>query len=184
MKEQNPWKKLKQKVVYENSWIKVENHDVLNPAGNPGIYGTVHFKNLAIGVIVLDEEENTFLVGQYRFPIESYSWEIPEGGGIIGIEPIDTAKRELLEETGLKANKWSELLRINTSNSVTDELGIIYLAEDLEQFEANPDEDEQLVIKRIPFNEAFKMVMNGEIMDSLSMTAILKLKILLDNKKA
>lgn len=180
MKEQNPWKKLKQEIVYENPWIKVENHDVLNPAGNPGVYGTVHFKNLAIGIITLDKEANTHLVGQYRFPLNKYSWEIPEGGGNLDISPLETAKRELLEETGLKANHWEELIRLNTSNSVTDELGIIYLAKDLEQFDAQPDEDEDLTIKKLPFEEAFQMVLSGEILDSLSVTAILRLKILLE----
>ncbi len=120
MKEENPWKKLKSNTVYENPWIRVDNHDVLNPAGNPGIYGTVHFKHLAIGVITLDKGKNTHLVGQYRFPLERYSWEIPEGGGKIDIDPLLTAQRELLEETGIKAKSWKELIRLNTSNSVTD----------------------------------------------------------------
>lgn len=180
MKDQSPWQKLKKETVYENPWIKVENHDVLNPAGNPGIYGTVHFKHLAIGIITLDENNYTHLVGQFRFPLDCYSWEIPEGGGKMDTSPLDTAKRELLEETGLKANHWEELIRLNTSNSVTDELGIIYLAKDLEQFDAQPDEDEELVIKKVPFEEAYQMVIKGEILDSLSVTAILRLKLFLE----
>lgn len=180
MKEENPWKKLKSNTVYENPWIRVDNHDVLNPAGNPGIYGTVHFKHLAIGVITLDKDKNTHLVGQYRFPLERYSWEIPEGGGKIEIDPLLTAQRELLEETGIKAKSWKELIRLNTSNSVTDELGIIFLAEDLEQFEPQPDEDEDLTIKKVPFKKAYEMVLNGEILDSLSLAAILRLKLYLE----
>lgn len=180
MKEENPWKKLKSNTVYENPWIRVDNHDVLNPAGNPGIYGTVHFKHLAIGVITLDKDKNTHLVGQYRFPLERYSWEIPEGGGKIEIDPLLTAQRELLEETGIKAKSWKELIRLNTSNSVTDELGIIFLAEDLEQFEPQPDEDEDLTIKKLPFEKAYEMVLNGEILDSLSLAAILRLKLYLE----
>ena len=180
MKEENPWKKLKSNTVYENPWIRVDNNDVLNPAGNPGIYGTVHFKHLAIGVITLDKDKNTHLVGQYRFPLERYSWEIPEGGGKIEIDPLLTAQRELLEETGIKAKSWKELIRLNTSNSVTDELGIIFLAEDLEQFEPQPDEDEDLTIKKVPFEKAYEMVLNGEILDSLSLAAILRLKLYLE----
>ena len=179
MKTQNPWKTIKQNTIYDNSWIQVQHHEVLNPSGKPGIYGTVHFKHLAIGIIPIDTDGYTYLVGQYRYPLKKYSWEIPEGGGDLKNNPILDAKRELKEETGLEAKKWTELLRINTSNSVTDELGIIYLAEDLELFQSSPDEDEDLVIKKIHFEEAFAMVMNGEILDSLSIAAILKVKVLL-----
>lgn len=176
----NPWKTKNTKEVYDNNWIKVEHHEVSNAAGKDGIYGTVHFKNLAIGVIPLDEQKNTWLVGQYRYPLGEYSWEIPEGGGKLNVDPIESAKRELKEETGIKAESWTEILRLNTSNSVTDELGIIYLARDLKLGKSNPDEDEQLEIRKLPFDEAFQMVMDGKIKDSLSVAAILKLKFLLE----
>jgi len=144
--EQNPWQITSQQNIYDNPWINLTEYQVINPSGNPGIYGKVHFKNLAIGVIVLDDELNTYLVGQYRFPLDKYSWEIPEGGGPLGTDPLGSAKRELLEETGLKAHEWQELQRAHLSNSVTDELSILYLARGLEQFEPQPEETEQLAI--------------------------------------
>lgn len=175
----NPWKTKSIKTVYENNWIDVEHHEVLNPSGNDGIYGKVHFKNLAIGIIPLDENNYTWLVGQYRYPLNKYSWEIPEGGGKIGMEPIESAKRELLEECGLVANEWTEILQMHLSNSVSDELAIIYVAKGLTQKEAEPEDTEQLQIKKLPFNQVFEMVMNSEITDSMSVAAILKLKLLM-----
>lgn len=175
---ENPWKTLESKEVYNNPWIKVTEHNVLNPAGGAGIYGVVHFKNLAIGIIPIDENGNIWLVGQYRFPLNAYSWEIPEGGGNLAIHPLESAKRELLEETGLKAEKWTEIQRMHLSNSVSDELAILYLAENLTQYEAEPEETEQLTIKKIHFEEAYQMVLMGEITDSMSAAGILKLKLL------
>jgi ADP-ribose pyrophosphatase len=104
--EDNPWKVTGEKPIYENPWIQLTEYQVINPSGNPGIYGKVHFKNLAVSVIPLDEELNTYLVGQYRFTMNRYSWEIPAGGCPLGTDTLDTAKRELLEETGLKASSW------------------------------------------------------------------------------
>ena len=177
--EENPWKITAEKNVYDNNWINLTEYQVINPSGNPGIYGKMHFKNTAIGVIPLDEELNTYLVGQYRFAPDEYSLEIPEGGGPIGIDPLESAKRELLEETGLKASKWTELQRIHLSNSVSDELGLIYLARELQQFEAEPEDTEQLVIKKLPFEQAYQMVIDGQITDSLSVAGILRIKLML-----
>ena len=180
MNEQhNPWTILHEKEVYDNSWIEITEFDVLNPSGGNGIYGKVHFKNHALGIIPLDEELNTYLVGQYRFPLEQYSWEIPEGGGPIGMDMLESAKRELKEETGLVAGEWTKLADLHLSNSVTDEFGSLFMARKLSQEEAMPEETEQLVVKKIPFEEAFEMVEKGIITDSLSVTAILKVKILL-----
>ncbi len=179
--KKNPWITLSTKVEFETPWIEVSKHDVLNPAGKPGIYGLVNFKNLAIGVLALDQQLNTWLVGQWRYPIKQYSWEIPEGGGPIHEDPLLSAARELKEETGLVAKKYMELCRIHTSNSATNELAIIYLARELEQTESEPEETEELEVKKIPLQKAFEMVMNGEITDSLSMVAILKTKIMIDN---
>lgn len=181
--EKNPWKILKSKPIYDNPWIKITEHDVINAAGNNGIYGTVHFKNIAIGIIALDKDYNTWLVGQYRFPLNEYSWEIPEGGGKITTPPLESAKRELLEEVGIKAEQWSVLLNMHLSNSVSDEYGIVYIAKELSFYSPNPDEDEVLTIKKIPFKQAYNMVMNNEITDSLSVAAILKTKILIDNNQ-
>ena len=179
-REKNPWITLKSEVAFETPWIRVSKHDILNPAGNLGIYGVVSFKNIAIGVLPLDKNYNTWLVGQWRYPLEKYSWEIPEGGGPHGEEPLAAAKRELKEETGLIAKNYMELCRMHTSNSVSDELAIIYLAKNLELTEAEPEESEDLQVKKLPFAEAYQMVMRGEITDSLSMVAILKTKLLID----
>jgi len=177
--EENPWTITGQTIAYDNNWISLTEYQVINPSGNPGIYGKVHFKNLAIGILPLDNKLNTYLVGQYRFPLGEYSWELPEGGGPIGTDPLESAKRELLEETGLKAGKWSELQRMHLSNSVSDELCIIYLARELEQFEAEPEDTEQLRIRKLPFEEAYQMVCRNEITDSISVAGILRVKLLL-----
>lgn len=177
----NPWQIKTEKLVYDNPWIQVTEYGVINPSGGPGIYGKVSYKNLAIGILPLDEDGNTWLVGQYRFPIDTYSWEIPEGGGDKNIDPLISAQRELLEETGLKAKYWKKLLDIHLSNSVSDEWGISFLATGLSYHEAEPEETEQLVIRKLPFREAFDMVMNGEITDSLSMVTILKVNYLLEH---
>lgn len=176
--EKNPWQTLSSGTIYENPWISLAEHRVINPGGGNGIYGTVHFKNLAIGIIPIDHENNTWLVGQYRYPLKQYSWEIPEGGGIKETDPLLSAKRELKEETGIHAESWSEIQRIHLSNSVSDELGIIYLARKLSFGESSPEESEDLVIRKLPFENAYEMVLNGEITDSLSVAAILKVKIL------
>lgn len=178
MENQNPWTILSEKEIYQNPWISLSEFEVLNPAGKPGIYGQVHFKNLAIGVVVLDENQHTWLVGQYRFPLKQYSWEIPEGGCPLGTDPLETAKRELLEETGIKATSWKEIQRMHLSNSVSDELAIIYLAQDLSFGAAEPEETEQLQVKKVPFVEAYQMVLDGRITDSLSVAGILKVQIL------
>ena len=181
MEETNPWTTNSSAEIYENAWIKLTEHQVLNPSGGEGIYGVVHFKNLAIGILPLDKEYNTWLVGQYRYPLNAYSWEIPAGGGAFNEEPMDSAKRELMEETGLTGSNWSELMRMHLSNSVSDELAIIYLAEDLIPGISEPEETEELIIRKLPFQEAYQMVMNGEITDSMSVASILKLQILIQN---
>lgn len=175
----NNWQTLSSAQQYDNPWISVTEHQVINPGGGKGIYGVVHFKNLAIGIIPIDEKGYTWLVGQYRYPLDQYSWEIPEGGGKLGIDPLASAQRELLEETGLKAAKWTEIQRMHLSNSVSDELAIIYLAETLSQHEAEPEETEELAIRKVHFTEAYEMVQQGLITDSMSVAAILKVKLLL-----
>lgn len=178
--EKNPWKITKSQTTYENPWIKVTHNEVINPAGNEGIYGVVHLKNYAIGILPLDKDFNTYLVGQYRFPLNSYSWEIPEGGCPEGTDVLATAKRELKEEVGLIADKWTPLLTMHVSNCVTDEIAHVFIAQDLTEGIAEPEETEELVIKKIPFSEAYDMVMEEEITDSISVAAILKAKILME----
>jgi 8-oxo-dGTP pyrophosphatase MutT (NUDIX family) len=178
MSQQNPWVTLESKKIYDNPWISLTEHQVLNPSGGKGIYGEVHFKNLAIGILAIDDDDMIWMVGQYRFPLKQYSWELPEGGGPLGTNPLDSAKRELLEETGLVAKEWKEILKMHLSNSVSDELAILYLAKDFEQFEAEPEETEQLEVKKIPFEEAYEMAMRGEITDSMTVAGLMKVKLM------
>ena len=171
----NPWKTLSRKPIYDNSWINVEEHQVINPGGGRGIYGKVSFKNKAIGIVPLDHEQHTWLVGQYRYPLNEYSWEIPTGGGQMTVEPLASAQRELKEETGLTAMRWQNILRIHTSNSVTNEEGFIFLAEELSEGETDFEETEaDLKIMRVPFQEAVEMVMDCRITDGMSIAGILK----------
>ena len=176
----NPWQTLNSEEKYNNNWITVTEHQVINPSGGPGIYGEVHFKNIAIGVLPLNEQHYTWLVGQYRYPLKAYSWEIPEGGGPLGTDPVLSAKRELMEETGLIAKQLNEIQRMHLSNSVSDELAIIYLAQDLTQGKAAPEETEDLQLIKIPFAKAYEMVLEGEITDSMSVAAILKTHIMIE----
>lgn len=171
---QNSWKTLSTKVVYDNKWIQLTEHDVINPAGGKGIYGKVHFKNKAIGIVALDNQNNTWLVGQFRYTLNEWSWEIPEGGSPLGQDILESAKRELKEETGVTASQWTTLMRFHTSNSVTDEEGFIFLAENLTEGESELEETEaDLKAKKVPLTEALRMVMSGEITDSLSVAGIL-----------
>ncbi len=179
--EKNTWTTLSGEVKYDNPWIEVTEYQVLNPAGDAGIYGVVSFKNLAVGILPLDENMNTWLVGQYRYTLKEYSWEIPEGGAPEGSTPLESAQRELLEETGITAQKWTKILDMNTSNSVTDEVGVAYIAQDLSYGEAMPEDTEDLQLRKLPFQEVFDMAMRGEIQDGLSLVTIFKTKLLLDS---
>jgi 8-oxo-dGTP pyrophosphatase MutT (NUDIX family) len=177
--QHNPWTIIDTTTVYDNKWLSVIHHNVLNPAGGKGIYGKVHFKNKAIGVIAVDKELNTYLVGQYRFPINQYSWEIPEGGAPLSEISLDAAKRELLEETGLKADKWVKLGDSYLSNSVCDEYAEYFLATELSQHTAEPEETEQLMVKKLPLKEVFAMADDGRIKDALSLLPLQKLELML-----
>jgi 8-oxo-dGTP pyrophosphatase MutT (NUDIX family) len=174
----NPWTVLSRATVYENEWIRVDHHEVLNPAGGPGIYGKVHFKKYATGVVPIDEEGNVILVGQYRFTLDAYSWELPEGGGSRDVPVLESAQRELREECGLAANCWTEILGMDLSNSVTDERSVLYLAWDLSEALAQPDDTERLQVARVPFWDAVARVKRGEIRDAMSVAALLRVALM------
>jgi 8-oxo-dGTP pyrophosphatase MutT (NUDIX family) len=159
--------------VYDNAWIRVREDAVIRPDGEPGIYGLVHFKNVAVGVLAV-EGEFVYLVGQYRYPLESYSWEIPEGGCPEGEDTLDAAKRELEEETGLSAANWEKMGEAYLSNSISDERAVWYLATGLTQGKRNPDGTEQLEVRRVTFEQALKMALAGEITDALSQLVIMQ----------
>jgi 8-oxo-dGTP pyrophosphatase MutT (NUDIX family) len=180
--DENPWKKLSEQTIYDNRWIRLDEHQVLTPGGKPGIYGKVHFKNKAIGIIPLDGHGNTWLVGQWRYTIDQWSWEIPEGGGDVHTDPLLSAQRELQEETGLTAHRWRMIQRTYLSNSVSDEEGFIFLAEDLtEGKDSREDTEADMKIWKLPFTHAYQMVLEGKITDSLSVMGILKLHHILAN---
>lgn len=172
--DKNPWITHTSEEKYSNPWIRITHRKVTNPSGNPGIYGVVHFKNTAIGVVPIDQDGNTWLVGQYRYTLQQYHWEIPEGGCPQGEVPLEAAKRELEEETGIRASRWIPLLEAHLSNSVTDEYCQCFLALDLTIGVAQPEETEQLEIRRLPIKEAIEMAMDGRITDAVSVMALLK----------
>jgi len=168
------WKKLGSRVVYENPWITVREDNVMNPGGGENQYGHVHFKNRAVAIVPLDEDGNTWLVGQDRYTLGAYSWEVPMGGAAEDEELLAAAKRELKEETGLSAGEWTTIMRLHLSNSITDEEGFVFVAEQLTEGEPDFDETEQLEIRKLPLCEALTMVNNGDISDAMSVAAILK----------
>jgi 8-oxo-dGTP pyrophosphatase MutT (NUDIX family) len=171
---ENPWKTLDSTVVYDNAWISVKHENVINPAGKNGIYGVVSFKNIAIGIIPIDSDGNTWLVGQYRYTLNEYSWEIPMGGGSKNSTTLESAQRELKEETGFSATKWTEIAKLHTSNSITDEIAYVFVAEGLIAGEAEPEETEDLKIMKLPLTEAIKMALDGKITDAISVAGLLK----------
>lgn len=170
------WKPGEPQVVYDNPWIRVTEQTATAPTGKPALYGLVSFKNRALAILPIHDDGTVTLVGQHRFPFGDYSWEIPEGGGPLADDPLDGARRELREETGLVADSWNEILRMQLSNSVTDELAIGYLATDLRQVDAEPqgDETEDIARVRAPFREVLDAAMAGEILDALTVAMLLR----------
>ncbi len=172
------WKRLKSRVVFDNPWITVREDHVVNPGGGKNQYGHVRFKNLAVGIVPLDDDGCTWIVGQDRYTLNQYSWEIPMGGAPHDEDPQDAARRELKEETGLTAAKWSEIMLLHTSNSITDEMGRVFVAQELTQGEAAPEETENITVRRLPFAEALDMVLAGEITDAISCAALMRVRLL------
>ena len=173
-----PWTRHARRVAYENAWITIWHDDVTRPDGAPGIYGVVHFANLAAGVLVIDDDDRVLLVGQHRYTLDAYSWEIPEGGVPDGESALDGARRELLEETGVEAREWRELARLHLSNSVSDELAVLFVATHLIQGDATPDGTEQLVIRWVPFADVLAMTLDGRISDAMTVVAIERLALI------
>jgi 8-oxo-dGTP pyrophosphatase MutT (NUDIX family) len=168
----SPWRRHARRVAYDNAWIQVLHDEVTRPDGQPGVYGVVHFRNRAVGVVALDDEDRVALVGQHRYTLDHYSWEIPEGGVPDHEDALEGARRELREETGLEASAWREIGRIELSNSVTDEVGLLFLATGLTQGEATPEATEDLRLRWVPFAEIPAMIDRGELPDALTQLAL------------
>lgn len=169
-----PWRAGAPRRIYENPWIALDEFDAVAPTGAAALYGVVHFKNLALAVVPLHDDGTVTLVGQHRFPHRDYSWEIPEGGGPLGRDPLDGAKRELREEAGLEAAQWRQVLETQLSNSVTDERAVGYVAWDLSPCETAPDPTEDIAIARLPFRQALAGALSGEISDMLTVAMLLR----------
>jgi 8-oxo-dGTP pyrophosphatase MutT (NUDIX family) len=167
-----PWNRRSRRIAYENPWLTIFHDEVDRPDGQPGIYGVVHFANVAAGVVAIDAEDRVALVGQHRYTLDQYAWEIPEGGVPEGEDPLAGAQRELREETGLDAAEWQELARVHLSNSVTDEVAFLYLATGLAHGEATPDGTEALEVRWLPFAEVLAMCLDGRISDAMTVIAI------------
>jgi 8-oxo-dGTP pyrophosphatase MutT (NUDIX family) len=166
------WARRHRRTAYENPWITVWHDDVVRPDGSDGIYGVVHLANLAVGVVAIDDADRVVIVGQHRYTLDTYSWELPEGGVPAHEDPLTGARRELREETGLEASTWEELVRVDLSNSVTDEQAVLYLATDLTHGDAQPDATEALTVRWVPFDEALEMTADGRITDVMSVLGI------------
>ena len=173
-----PWTRRSRRVAYENPWVTIWHDEVTRPDGEPGIYGVVHFANLAAGVLALDEDDRVLLVGQHRYTLDGYSWEIPEGGVPAGETALDGARRELREETGVTASDWREIARTHLSNSVSDEFAVIYLATGLSAGEASPDGTEDLALRWLPFEEVLDMTLDGRITDAMTIIAVERVALL------
>ena len=168
----NPWRTRGSREVYVNPWIRVREDHVIRADGRDGIYGVVEFQNYALGVVPVTDDGDTFLIGQWRYPLGLYSWEIPEGGGPLPLPPLESARRELVEEAGLTAASWTDLGLFHLSNSVTNEVGRIFLAQDLTFGEPAPEGDEVLALRRLPLLEAHAMAMDGRITDGVSIIGL------------
>jgi len=173
----NPYTVQDRKLLYDCPWIRVREDRFTHRRGGAGLYSVCGFRRTACGVIAVDQLDRVVLVGQWRYPLETYSWEIPEGGGEEHESPFTCIRRELGEETGLEARRWEPLAFCHTSNSSTDEETFLFFATDLQALPQGhaPEDVEELAVHREPFEQCLARVLCGEITDSLSMVAILAL---------
>lgn len=171
----NPWTTLGAEARFEDPWIRVEQHEVINAAGIRGSYGVVRFKKHGVGIVPIDAEGRTLLVGQWRYPLGRHLWEIPEGGHTYDEDALDAARRELREEVGVTARSWRQMLQMEMSTALTDERVTCFVAWDLEAADAEPDPQEVLAVRRLPLVEAIALARRGEISDAVSIAALLKL---------
>ena len=167
-----PWQRNSRRIGYQNHWILVWEDEVIRPDGSPGMYGIVHFLSRAVGVVAIDDGDCLVLVGQHRYALYEWSWEIPEGGVPSEEELLDGARRELAEETGYQASEWREIGRVHLSNSVSDEIGVVYVATGLAPGPARPEATEQIEMRLVPFEEALAMTLDGRITDAMSVIGI------------
>jgi 8-oxo-dGTP pyrophosphatase MutT (NUDIX family) len=174
----NPWQRLSRTVVYQNAWIVVYHDEVVRPDGQPGIYGQVHYRNRAVAIVALDAQDRVLLVGQFRYTLNVYSWEIPEGGAAAGEDLLVAAQREMREETGCSAGRWQEIARLHLSNSVSDEEAVCFLATELTAGAAEPEGTERLQVRWVAFEEALDMISDGRITDALAVIALQRVALL------
>jgi 8-oxo-dGTP pyrophosphatase MutT (NUDIX family) len=167
-----PWTRRSREVAYDNPWITIWHDEVARPDGSPGIYGVVHFANLAVGAVVLDDEDRVLLVGQHRYTLDAYSWELPEGGVPDGEPAVDGARREVREETGVEADGWREIVRFHLSNSISDEAGVLFAARARTHGAPSPEPTEELEIRWLPFDEALAMTTDGRITDAMTIMGL------------
>ena len=172
----NPWRRMSRRIAYDNPWIRVYEDDVVTPAGTPSIYGVLSQKHIAIGVLPLEDNGDVWLVGQWRYALDQFSWEAPEGGGRLNADPLDEAKRELLEETGLEAKNWAQIADLHMSNSTSDERALCFLATGLKRVadQTLDDAEADMQIARIPFADALERALNGYITDAMTVAMLLR----------
>ncbi len=174
MHTKNPWTTKSSRMVYETPWLRVIEDRVVRPDGADGIYSYIETR-FAVGVVALTPANEVYLVGQYRYPTREYSWEIVEGGTEPGEAPLTCIQRELQEEAGLCAAKWTPLGgEIHFSNCISAERGFLFLAEGLEETEASPEGTEVLEVRRVALDDAVAMVHRGEIKDVFSIIGLLR----------
>lgn len=173
--DRNPWTTLGTRTVYDNEWITVTEHRVVRPDGHPGIYGVVSAK-LAVGVVALTEADEVVLVGQWRYPLGQYSWELVEGGADADESDLAAARRELREEAGYAADSWERLGgELALSNCYTSERARLFVARGLTPVPRDPDPTEVLAVRHVPVDEALALVDRGEITDAMTVSGLLAL---------